>query len=265
MEKVMDWLEESKKFDQVADIYNKYRPSYPEELIDEIKRISGIEAGSRILEVGSGAGLATGQFLGSRYRITCVEQGANLIEAAKENLTVSERDRVSFINIPFQEWEEQEGTFDMMFSAQAFHWIPKPIGYKKVAKALKPGASMQLFWNKYMKDDSECLTELADLMKEYSIMHMMDEEDLMLYKTRMTDSIEVSGVFKPASIKEVRWEKDYTYDAFINFLKTANVYITMEDSERHILHVKLMDLFARNHYNITMKFNCVLFSAVRAD
>ncbi len=43
-------------FDEIAAEYDRYRPAYPDELIDQACRVAGIGSGDRVLEVGCGSG-----------------------------------------------------------------------------------------------------------------------------------------------------------------------------------------------------------------
>jgi len=49
-------------FNQMADYYDKFRPSYPQEIIDAIVKKAGLNVESSILEIGAGSGKATAQF-----------------------------------------------------------------------------------------------------------------------------------------------------------------------------------------------------------
>ncbi len=51
----LDWQEDSRRFDGVADRYALYRPSYPEVLVDALLALTGIPIDGKILEVESEA------------------------------------------------------------------------------------------------------------------------------------------------------------------------------------------------------------------
>ena len=46
-------------FDAVADLYEAARPSYPNELFDDLVDLAELKPGARLLEIGCGTGKAT--------------------------------------------------------------------------------------------------------------------------------------------------------------------------------------------------------------
>lgn len=262
MNAVIDWMEESKQFDKVADTYDLYRPSYPDALINKIIELSDIDETSKLLEIGAGSGKATELFVNKDFNIHCIEQGVKLVEEGIKKFEAS--DQVSFECVAFQDWDINENAYDLAFSAQAFHWIPKPQGYKTLVKALKQDGQMMIFWNKYINKGDDISNELSDLLKENKILHMLKDKDLETFKNRTYDGIYTTDLFEDIQIHEYPWSKEYSYSDFINFLSTTNVYIGLESQERHVLNVRLMELFSEHNYKITLNFQAVLFSARKA-
>ncbi|MBQ8640101.1 MAG: class I SAM-dependent methyltransferase [Lachnospiraceae bacterium] len=131
-------------FDSDAVNYDQVRPRYCPELFAEIIRKSGITPYSKVLEVGPGTGQATEPFLDFGCKVTAVELGENLADYlqkkynARKNITVWQGD---FLAYP------EEERFDLIYSATAFHWIPREEGFAKVMRILKPGGMVALFWN----------------------------------------------------------------------------------------------------------------------
>ena len=72
-------------FEEVAELYDQVRPSYPEELVEDALALSGIPARGRILEIGCGPGAATIPFARRGYRIVGVELGERLAALAVKN------------------------------------------------------------------------------------------------------------------------------------------------------------------------------------
>jgi len=133
----IDRKKDSQRFDTVARLYDEYRPDYPQELVDGTIAMSRLPEGGSILEIGSGTGKATRLFARRGYAIHCIEPGGNLAAVAARNL--QDYPRVSFEITRYEEWQEHPAAFDLVMSAQAFHWVPGEIGYPKASRSLKPG------------------------------------------------------------------------------------------------------------------------------
>ena len=106
-------------FDQVASLYDEARPTYPEELFDDVVSLSGVPTEGRILEIGCGTGQATAPLARRGYRILCVELGENLAAAARRKLAAYPH--VEVLTGAFESWPEEQNAFDLAVSAEAFH------------------------------------------------------------------------------------------------------------------------------------------------
>src|SRR5262249_39380345 len=73
-------------FDTAADLYDAARPSYPDELFDDLVSLGGLEIGDRLLEIGCATGKATRALLDRGFSVVCVDIGARLAERARRNL-----------------------------------------------------------------------------------------------------------------------------------------------------------------------------------
>lgn len=248
---------ESKKFDESAIFYDKYRPSYPKELIDSIISASGIKENAKILEIGAGSGKATELFVNRGYNLTCIELGENLAQKGIERF--KDTGQVEYIVGRFEEVDGLDKEYDLAISAQAFHWVQKPLGYKKVSDVLKSNGYCALFWNKYINDGSVISNELTKICKEYGVLYMLEHEELIESSQREIEEIKESGYFKSIKFMEYPWEQEQTLGEFLNFLSTGNGYIGMEEERKNELKVKLNKLFAKDGDKITRYFNCILY------
>jgi len=48
----------SSVFDEAAELYDAVRPGYPDELFDDVAKLTGLGAGAKVVEVGCGTGQA---------------------------------------------------------------------------------------------------------------------------------------------------------------------------------------------------------------
>lgn len=254
---ITDWETEGKRFNQVATIYDKYRPSYPNELIERIIITSGIKKEDKIIEVGAGSGKATELFVQKGFKLTCIEPGENLARIGSERF--KEFGKVEYIVTRFEEWDGLGQIYDLAISAQAFHWVPKPVGYKKLAEALKENKYIALFWNMYVNYDNEFVNELAAICKEYSVIWMDKKEEIDNRISDIKQDIIDSNYFSEVQVYEYPWEIEDTCEDFINFLRTGNGYIGLSDEFKLEFDRQITDVFNRAGGRIKRRFNCVLF------
>src|SRR5690349_16209458 len=74
------------RFDEVAELYDRVRPGYPEALFSDLAALIGLRQGSPVLEVGCGTGQATRSMAALGWSVTAVEPGPALAELARRRL-----------------------------------------------------------------------------------------------------------------------------------------------------------------------------------
>ena len=137
-------------FNTVTEQYDRMRPTYVEELYDEIWRYGGFENDVAAVEIGIGTGQATHPVLNRGASVTAVELGEDLAAFCKRKFAANPK--FSVVSMPFQEFDAPDHSVDLIYSASAFHWIPEEIGYRKVFDMLRPGGVFARFANHPYKD-----------------------------------------------------------------------------------------------------------------
>jgi len=121
------------------------RPKYTSDLFNDIIRFVKLDNNKKVLEIGIGTGQATLPFLNTGCNITAIELGKDLANFSQRKF--SRFKNIKIINSDFINFNDNEDTYDLIYSATALHWIPKEIGYPKVYNFLKSGGVLALFWN----------------------------------------------------------------------------------------------------------------------
>jgi ubiquinone/menaquinone biosynthesis C-methylase UbiE len=129
-------------FDDIAAEYDRQRPAYPDELVDQACRVAGIGHGDLVLEVGCGSGQLTRSLAGRGLRVTALEPGTNLISLARQNLEGA--GELEFVNAQFEEARLPRERFRAVFSASAFHWVDPDVSWQRAADVLVPGGTLVL-------------------------------------------------------------------------------------------------------------------------
>ena len=259
----IDWKKDSQSFDQVAETYDTFRPTYPPELVEAVIALSGIPAAGKILEIGSGTGKASLLFAQHGYSMVCVEPGENLAAVAARNLAAFPG--VQFELSRFEDWQETTGVFDLAFSAQAFHWVPKEIGYAKAARALKPHGHLALFWNMYPGFDGQLAADLDKVYQEVapglgSPLSATDEA----IRQRVRE-IEESGCFGPVSVRRFPWTKRYTTQEYLGLLNTYSDHLRLPEETRKRLLLSIGQVIEKYGGSIERLYLAVLYVAEKVS
>ncbi len=154
-------------FNTVADLYEKIRPGYPDELYQALFSYAPLDTFRCALEIGIGAGQATPPVLETGCSLTAVEYGDQLAQLCRKKF--GEHPRFSVVTGKFEDAGLPEDSFDLVYSASAFHWIPEEIGYPKVFRILKSGGAFARFANHpyQAKDNPALFEEIQRAYAEY--------------------------------------------------------------------------------------------------
>lgn len=253
----MDRHIESELFNQMVDYYDDFRPDYPNEIVNSIINKAKLISGSRLLEIGSGSGKATKQFSEFGFEILCLDPGVDLVSKGNQEFKGK---NIKFVASRFEDYSAPEDYFDAIFSAQAFHWIPQPLGYKKCAELLKKDGYLAVFWNIDIFTDGDMDKELYTILEKYSGFVSCSTEEI--YKKRMksiTNGFIDSYLFLKPEIIHSCWEKDYSAKEYFDYLLTSQVFIQNNDEVKKAC-LKELELFA-SRYNgiINRMYTCELY------
>lgn len=130
-------------FNEDALNYDRFRPTYTDELFDDVIHFSSLNSSKDALEIGIGTGQATLPFLKTGCQITAIEIGDKMAQFSRKKFAKYKSFEV--INQEFESVQLDENAYDLIYSASAFHWIPKEIGLPKVYSLLKSGCVFAWF------------------------------------------------------------------------------------------------------------------------
>lgn len=131
------------KFTGKADNYDKYRPSYPESLIDWLYEKTAAE---NITDIGAGTGKFTACLAKKPWKITAVEPNEDMLEKLRINLP-----KINIVKASAENTELPADSFDLITVAQAFHWFDKDKFKEECRRLLKSGGKLAIVWNERSK------------------------------------------------------------------------------------------------------------------
>ncbi len=229
------------RFDSAAALYDRARPDYPEALFDTLLRHIGVEAGARVLEVGSATGKATVPLARRGLSVTCVELGEHLAAIARERLAVYPA--VEVVTADFETWVPPEAvSFDLVVAATSWHWIDPLIGFPKVAGLLGPGGHLAVWGathvfpaggDTFFREIQDVYDEIGEGRAPAATWPTPDE-----LAPLGLDEASV-GLFETIAVERFDWEIPYDADSYIDLLNTFSGHLAMQPWQRHRLYSEI--------------------------
>ena len=233
-------------FDRIADAYETYRIPYHCELTDVVLDEAGVPPAGKLLEVGSGTGKGTELFAARDLDILCVEPGENLVNIARNKF--ARCGNVKFHVSTFEEFEASARSFDLVYFAQSFHWVEQPAGFQKCADILKDGGALVLLWNMYVADDNEHDRRIAEFSKGHDESNLLQTESQCEQRIeQLCREVEESGIFSRPSVHRRLWERPYTLEDYLGFMKTTRIFRCGPEHVAEKIESEIRRLFENTH------------------
>lgn len=137
-------------FDAVAEVYDRARPSYPDEIFDALQTQTGTLAGQVVLDGGAGTGIASRQLAARGARVIPFDIGEQMLRRCRARAprlpaVVADGTRLPFL----------PGRADLICFAQSWHWFDSDLAGRESARVLRAGGHWAAWWNHAWADDEE--------------------------------------------------------------------------------------------------------------
>lgn len=152
------------RFSTRVENYVRYRPGYPEAVVDAIAERSGNVSATRVADVGSGTGIFSRLLLDRGFSVCGVEPNAEM-RAAAESLLGND-DRFTSVNGSAECTTLPDASVDLVTAAQAFHWFSGEATRAEWSRILRPRGLVALVWNVRNVAASEFMSGYEALLRE---------------------------------------------------------------------------------------------------
>ncbi|MBD5129376.1 MAG: class I SAM-dependent methyltransferase [Ruminococcaceae bacterium] len=192
------------KFTGKADLYEKFRPSYPDELIDFLYDNARCE---NVADIGAGTGKFTRCLLRKPWSVTAVEPNDDM----REKLTAIEG--ITIVNAPAENTTLGDKSVGLVTVAQAFHWFDKEKFAGECGRILTDGGKLAIVWTGFVEEGlSARQTELCEKYSiELQIRKSMGDDS---YK-RESDDFLRNRYFKSVEVAEYSGERVFDRESFV--------------------------------------------------
>jgi len=129
-------------FGNTAREYELGRPEWPDELIDRVVGELGLGPDATVLDLAAGTGKLTRALVPRFSHVIAVEPDDAMREVLEEVVPEAEALAGHAEAIPLE-----ADSVDAVFTAEAFHWFAGPLTVAQIARILRPGGGLAIFWN----------------------------------------------------------------------------------------------------------------------
>ena len=146
--------------------YVKYRPSYPQAIVDFMSAELCLTSTATIADVGAGTGKLTELFLENGNVVYAVEPNEAMMVVAQDLL--GSRPNFYPIAATAESTTLPNECVGFIVAGQAFHWFDHDKAKVEFRRILKPGGVVLLIWNEWQQS-SPFLQAYQAIVAEYSV------------------------------------------------------------------------------------------------
>lgn len=202
-------------FGAVAELYDRSRPTYPEEAVRW-----GLEPAGpgplRVVDLGAGTGIMSRVLIALGHEVVAVEPDPNMrrqLEVATAGHTAM-AGTAEAIPLP-------EGSVDAVVAAQCYHWFNVEYAHREIARVLRPGGVFCPIWNERAEGHG-WLAEIALTLNGLGAGHLPPH---VIPDTRGTE-------FGPIEHECFIHSTTHTVDSLLDLIRSRSYYITASPQRR---------------------------------
>jgi SAM-dependent methyltransferase len=205
----------SRNFGSIAELYERVRPGYPAEAVDWF-----LPDDVRVIaDVGTGTGKLTDALLAPGREVTAVDPDPGMLAVLS-----AKHPEVTTVTGTAEQLPFDDASFDAVTFGQSWHWVDPPRGSTEVARILRPGGQLGLFWN--IRDAREpWVAELADILGHQSADELMLEAGGPV----VTEPLEFDAM------REFAWMSTIDVTTLVDLAATHGFVISASESDRREL------------------------------
>jgi ubiquinone/menaquinone biosynthesis C-methylase UbiE len=153
------------RFSSRVENYARFRPGYPTEVVQVLKKECGLKSDSVVADIASGTGIFTRLILENGNRVFGVEPNAEMRRAGEEFL--ARYSNFSSVAATAENTGLAEHSIDLVTAAQAAHWFDREKALREFQRILKPSGYLALLWNDRQLEASPFDRDYEQMLLQY--------------------------------------------------------------------------------------------------
>jgi SAM-dependent methyltransferase len=188
-------------FETVADEYDAARPSYPPGVYDAL----GPSAGSLVLDVGAGTGIATRQLLARGAHVVAVDAGREVLRRATARTPGLLAVVADGALLPVR-----DAAADLICFAQAWHWLDESRRTAEARRVLRDGGRWAGWWSHARADAEGWFDAYWSVIERACLGTHRGQRDIDWGQT-----VAASGLFEVDDRIVVPWVREISIDEWM--------------------------------------------------
>ncbi len=231
----------AESFGSVAEQYDRYRPSYPDELISDLLALNP----EWTLDVACGTGKVAVPLLACGLAVLGVEIDPQMAEIARRHGILVEI-------AAFETWDDKGRTFDLITCGQGWHWIDPVQGPQKAASVLNPDGTLALFWN-YGELFGELKNDLDAVYEKHAPSLVPDPSKQRHDDAAHLVALKETGAFASVRTEKYQWSATLNADEWVSRLATHSDHITLPEDQRTDLLAEVRKVIEAHDNNVELR------------
>jgi SAM-dependent methyltransferase len=230
------------RFSNRVTDYLRYRPHYPEGVLDFLRVHSGLSSVHTIADIGSGTGFLSELFLKNGNPVFGVEPNQEMREAGEEYLAAYSR--FTSINGSAEATTLADSAADFVTVGQAFHWFKPAPTRREFARILRPDGWVAIAFN----DGTQSATGFAVSYEDLLVRFGTDYTRVKDSYPQMKDIRAFFGHEKFVT-RELPNSQDFDLESLRGRLRSSSYVPTEGDPNFALMMAALDELFAAHEHD----------------
>lgn len=230
----------TRRFTGRVDDYIQYRPGYPPEVLDLLRRECGLTEDDVLADIGSGTGILARLLLDNGNRVIMVEPNDEMRHAGERLL--SAYGRLESLAATAEATKLPQSSMDLIMAGQAFHWFDPVAAREEFARVLRPGGKVVLVRNARRKTGKPFLEDYEAVLETYAT----DYAEVEHWKVSSPSAIR--GFFAPNPVHTATFDNTQVldHDGLRGRLRSSS-YVPAEGEPGHEMMLKELEKVFRRH------------------
>jgi len=240
-------------FGEVAELYDRARPSYPDSLVADVVAEIPDAPNARVLEVGAGTGKATKLLAPRIGTLVALEPDPAMASIAIRH--TSSMPNVDVVVEGFEDWVTAGPAFDAIVAAHCWHWVDPRVGWAKARSLLRDHAVLAAFWNVPVLEAGPLSDPIDAAYRE----HAPELEDkTVTTRASFESSVARHPGFRIRDQREYDWDAVYTSQEYTDMLCTHSDHHLLAESQRSGLVAAVRRVIDDAGGSITLRYETML-------